>query len=86
MTEPEASNRISPYPPFVTTGEQKRRWRIVTIAALMNYGFELGSQLDRSDRALIWQTQRTFFASDLDTGDGDVTADQRLWLESLQLL
>ena len=85
MTEPTRA-RINPYPPYVQTDEERRRWRLVTCSALLVYGYKVGQALSSGDRALIWYAQRALFQSDLATGDGDLADYQRTWLVDLGLL
>ena len=85
MTEQiQTDNRI--YPPFVRGEEAERRWRLVTYAALALYGFELGDPLTRWDRVLVWQTQRSLYGSEVETGEGELAPEQAQWLCSLGLL
>jgi len=79
-------NCTSPYPPYVRGEEQRRRWRLVTAAALLVYGYTVGDSLDHGDRLLIWYTQRALFSSDAETGEGDLSEDQRAWLADLGLV
>ncbi len=80
------TERPTIYPPFVRDDEARRRWRLVTYAGLVTYGFEVGDTLDRGDRVLIWSVQRALYSSDLATGDGDLLPGQAAWLEDLGLI
>lgn len=82
----EVAERISPYPPFAQGEEARRRWRLVTYAGLMIYGFQVGDALDRGDRTVIWNAQRSLFGSDVETGPGDLLGHQVEWLVVLGLL
>jgi hypothetical protein len=74
------------YPPDLHTTAERRRWRLVTRAALIAYGFELGEVLSGRDRMLIEFTRRSLYESDLETGEGDLSAEEDAWLRSLGFL
>src|SRR4051812_16860844 len=76
----------NPYPPYVQTEQEKRRWRLAGRAALVAFDYQPGDALDRLDRAVIWTVQRTIFGSGTATGDGDLTADERAWLQGAGIL
>jgi hypothetical protein len=71
------------YPPYVTSEEERRRWRLSTGAALACYGYQPGEDLDGRDRALIWTAQRSIYRSEFPTGDGDLTDEEMAWLRDL---
>jgi hypothetical protein len=81
-----AQPRLNPYPPYVRGEEARRRWRMATAAALISYGFSVGDDLDRSDRMLLWQAQRSLYRSDIETGPGDLPDAHRAWLTRLGMI
>lgn len=76
----------SRYPSFVVGAEGERRWRLVTMAALTVYGFEEGKPVAGYDRVLVDRGRHTFFDSNFESGDGDLTVDQLAGLRALGLL
>ena len=53
------------YPKYVTTDEQKRRWRM-SIAAAEKFARDVDG-----DDTTVWMATRSFYNSDMPTGDGD---------------
>lgn len=53
------------YPDYVTTDEQKRRWRL-SIASAEKFARDTGG-----DATTVWLATRSFYNSDIPTGDGD---------------
>jgi len=78
--------RPNPYPPYVRDAEARRRWRLVTAAALTVYGYSVGDYLTSSDRRLLWYAQRAMYTSDIETGEGDIPDEHRAWLTRLGIL
>lgn len=54
------------YPQYVTTDEQKRRWRL-SIAAAEKFASDVGG-----DDKTVWMATRSFYNSDMPTGDEEV--------------
>lgn len=76
-----------PFPPFVTSAEDKRRWELVTRAVVFAFGWQLGEQLDTQDRALIFTNVRLRYNDDsMATGDGTITGEEREKLRAMGAL
>lgn len=74
------------YPAYVVGPEAERRWRLVTRAALITYGYTPDEPFDREDFRVIWTAQRQLYASDIPTGDGDLSEEDWAWIAGLGFL
>lgn len=82
----EATRPETAYPDFVRSTEAKRRWRIVSYAALMLYDLQDERPLTGRDQMTAEHCRRAFFASQEATGPGDLSAAQLNCLVRLELL
>lgn len=75
------------FPPDVVTVEQKRRWELCAMSAWMVYGYsEESVPNDRWDLELLHRTTRTYYDSDLDTGEGTISPEMRSMLRAANAL
>jgi hypothetical protein len=77
-------------PPDVTTPEHRRRWELVVAAVLLSYGYDItdASQVLEPDMriGMLIGIDSLYRDTSLDTGEGEITAEQRHALRLLGML
>lgn len=85
--EPVGRAEQEPYPPFVRTDEDRRRWELCTRAVAVIYGYQPGAKLDRWDRMVFWRGARTLFHDrSKATGEGWISEEERGALQAMGVL
>lgn len=87
MAEDTSRAAQEPFPPFVQTDDERRRWELCVRAVAATYGYQPGDTLDRMDRMLFWQGARALYHDwSMDTGGGFISEDERQALRAMGAL